>query len=151
MTSLAEWDEHFIHRAHLNAEMSYCVRRHVGAVAVRDRRSFADGFNGNLPGALHCNEGGCDRCADVSRPSGVDLHECRCVHAEENVLTWCAKTGTPLYGATIYSTHRPCVICYRLLVLAGVVRIVFDHDYPGDLLHVKGTTLEQYQYSVKTL
>ena len=124
-----DWDRFFIDRAYANAAMSTCGSRHVGAVATRNRRSFADGFNGNLPGEVHCDEGGCARCAAAD--SGSDLERCICVHAEQNLVAYCAETGTPLGGATIYTTTRPCLDCLKLLVSAGVAEIVFDQDYPG--------------------
>lgn len=125
-----DWDAYFIERAKHNATASHCRSRHVGAVAVRGRRSFADGFNGSLPGALHCDKGGCRRCASAEKASGFSLELCSCVHAEENIVTWCARTGTRLEGATIYSTDQPCTFCTRLLYSAGVIRVVYAEPYP---------------------
>lgn len=120
-------------RAYANADMSTCLTRHVGAVATRNRRSFADGFNGNLPGHAHCDEGGCQRCADAARglvPSGSSLMRCLCVHAEQNLVAYCAQTGTPLAGSTVYTTTKPCLDCLKLLASSGVTEIVFEQDYP---------------------
>lgn len=125
------FDDYWLRRARLNATMSTCHRRHVGAVAVRERRSFADGFNGNLPGATHCDDGGCGRCDDYSRGSGVDLDQCVCVHAEMNIICWCAATGTPLGGSTVYSTTHPCLDCTKALIMAGVGEVVYDEEYPS--------------------
>lgn len=125
-----DWDQFFIDRAHANASMSTCVARHVGAVATRNRRSFADGFNGNLPGQLHCDQGGCPRCASAHE-SGTDLERCLCVHAEQNLVAFCAANGIPLLGATVYCTTKPCLDCLKLLVSSGVREVVYDEDYPG--------------------
>lgn len=124
------WDEHFMARAHANATMSTCASRRVGCVATRGNRSFADGFNGNLPGEVHCDEGGCDRCADGAA-AGTGLERCVCVHAEQNLVAYCAATGTPLAGATLYTTTRPCLDCLKLVISAGVVEVVYDEEYPG--------------------
>lgn len=124
-----EWDTHFMSIASLNADMSTCLKRHVGAVAVSDRRVLAAGFNGNLPGETHCDEGGCERCADPNTQSGYGLERCVCVHAEQNLVAWCAKYGIKLEGATIYSTTHPCSDCYKLLISAGIVEIVYDTPY----------------------
>lgn len=116
--------------ARLNAEMGTCIRRKVGAVAVRGRRLVAAGFNGNLPGTLHCDEGGCERCASDA-PSGTSLDACVCVHAEENLIAWAARYGVSLDGATVYCTHLPCVRCLRLLDSCGITEIIFDEEYPS--------------------
>ena len=128
---MRNWDQHWKARAHLNAEMSTCVRRQVGAVAVRNRRSFADAFNGNIPGEDHCNEGGCARCADKSLASGADLSECVCVHAEANLVAYCALEGIPLAGSIIYCTDHPCVHCVKILASSGVREVVYDRPYPA--------------------
>lgn len=123
------WDAYWLERARLNATMSTCSRRRVGAVAVVNRRSFADAFNGNIPGEIHCDEGGCPRCADPDARSG-NLSDCLCVHAEANIVTFCASAGIVLAGATVYCTTRPCPDCVKLLASAGVRELVYDEDYP---------------------
>lgn len=124
------WDQHFMRRAHDNAGQSTCLTRHVGVVATRGNRAFADGFNGNLPGETHCDEGGCPRCNHPSREPGVDLGRCWCVHAEQNLVAWCAMTGTPLGGATLYCTTKPCLDCLKLVISSGVDEVVYFEDYP---------------------
>lgn len=124
-----DWDTHFMAKAKLNAEMSTCMTRHVGAVAVLGNRQVADGMNGNLPGAVHCDMGGCERCRRRTAP-GQDLLRCVCVHAEQNIVTWCARVGHSLDGTTIYTTTHPCLDCFKLLVVAGVKEIVYNEPYP---------------------
>lgn len=127
-----DWDAYWLLRARLNATMATCAARHVGAVAVRDRRSFADAFNGNVPGAVHCDDGGCERCANHSDfASGTELERCVCVHAEANLVAYCAREGIGLNASTVYCTTKPCATCMKLLLVAGVVEIVFDDDYPN--------------------
>lgn len=138
------WDEHFMNRAMSNATMSTCLTRHVGVVATRGNRSFADGFNGNLPGERHCDDGGCPRCADTKLVPGVGLERCLCVHAEQNLVAYCARVGTPAAGATVYSTTRPCLDCFKLLASAGVVEIVFNVFYPNELPTLEGVIMRQY-------
>lgn len=123
------WDEHWMAHARLNAEMGTCIRRKVGVVAVRDRRLIAAGFNGNLPGMLHCDEGGCERCASDA-PSGTGLDDCVCCHAEENLLMHAARNGVALDGVEVYCTHHPCGRCMRILELAGVMTVYYADDYP---------------------
>lgn len=126
-----DWDGYWLARAKLNATMSTCRRRHVGAVATRDRRSFADGFNGNIPGFLHCDEGGCERCQSPTQQVGLSLERCLCVHAEQNIVSFCARRGISLDGATVYCTTQPCLDCMKLLVVSGVVEVVYDEPYPA--------------------
>lgn len=114
----------------LNAEMSTCLRLHVGAVAVRDRYLIAAGFNGNVPGATHCVDGGCARCADTSIPSGVKLEECVCVHAEANLVSYAARRGVALADTVVYCTHLPCISCLKMLDACAITEIVFNEDYP---------------------
>jgi dCMP deaminase len=126
-----DWGAHFMAKAALNAEMSTCVARKVGAVAVVDRRQLADGFNGNLPGMRHCDEGGCERCQNkaFAGSGGADIMRCVCVHAEANLVAFAACTTISLKGATIFSTTYPCADCLKLLISAGVVEIVYRDDY----------------------
>lgn len=124
-----DWDAHFMAKACLNAEMSTCRARQVGAVAVIDKRQVADGFNGNLPGAVHCIDGGCERCKNKAFSGGEDILRCVCVHAEQNIVAWCARVGHSLEGATVYSTTHPCADCSKLLISAGVAEIVYRDGY----------------------
>lgn len=125
-----DWDAHFMAKAELNSTMSTCVARRVGAVAVVDHRQVADGFNGNLPGMTHCTDGGCERCQNKAFAAGEMIMRCVCVHAEQNIVAWCARSRQCLEGATIYSTTFPCSDCMKLLVVSGVVEVVFRDDYP---------------------
>lgn len=124
-----DWNAHFMAKAALNATMSTCCARQVGAVAVIDRHLVGDGFNGNIPGAPHCDEGGCARCRDKKESGGEDILRCVCAHAEANVVARCARVGHRLEGATIYCTAHPCADCAKLLILAGVVEVVYRDDY----------------------
>ena len=127
--SIRNWDMHFMGKAQMNAAMSTCRSRHVGAVATIDRRQLVDGFNGNIPGAVHCDEGGCERCENKAFSQGEDLLRCVCVHAEQNIVAWAARSRTCLEGATVYSTTHPCADCLKLLIMAGVTEIVYRDDY----------------------
>jgi dCMP deaminase len=124
------WDCHWKERVESNAEMSTCRTRKVGGVLVRANRVVADGFNGNLPKHLHCDEGGCPRCNDPGTKSGEHLDRCYCVHAEQNILSYCAKNGVTSHGGTLYLPFTPCLDCFKLVVLSGIWEIVYDNIYP---------------------
>jgi len=120
----------------LVAKQSTCRTRHVGAVLVRDKRGVAQGFNGNLPGHLHCDKGGCERCIRRSLgkcETGVGLDHCLCVHAEQNVISYCARYGISISDTTIYLPYNPCLDCMKLLVSSGIKEIVFRDRYPSTL------------------
>lgn len=125
------FDCHWRERVELNATMSTCATRSVGAVLVRGKRTIADGFNGNLPGHLHCDEGGCPRCNDPSVVSGTALERCFCVHAEQNIVSYCARKGVAMEGSTLYLPATPCLDCFKLVVSSGVAEIVYGEPYPG--------------------
>lgn len=106
------------------AQRSTCPRRQVGALLVRDRRILATGYNGSPPGLPHCTEEGCLL---------LDGHCQRTIHAEQNALVQCALHGVSSQGATLYCTASPCADCTRLLLGAGVQRVVYRDAYPDGL------------------
>ncbi|MCS7259148.1 MAG: cytidine/deoxycytidylate deaminase family protein [candidate division WOR-3 bacterium] len=126
------WDEYFLKIAGVVAERSTCMRRKVGAVLVRDKRILATGYNGAPRGLLHCAQVGCLRKKLKIKP-GERIEICRGIHAEQNVLVQAAFFGIPVEGATLYTTHSPCVSCAKLLINAGVKEIVIKNKYPDKL------------------
>lgn len=136
-------------KAELNASMSTCRSRQVGAVAVLNRRQIADGFNGNLPGAKHCDEGGCERCENKAFSQGEDIMRCVCTHAEANIVAFAARSTFSLDGSTVFSTTHPCADCLKLLISAGVSDIVYRDDYAEGqrmaLLLDNGTMLRRWE------
>lgn len=139
------WDEIFMEQAHLMARRSTCLRRHVGAVLVRDNRAIASGYNGPPSGLPHCDErGGCLR-EQLGVPSGQRQEICRALHAEQNVILQLAITGLNGRDTTLYVTHFPCFTCAKLLVQLGVRRIIYQFGYPdqfsADLLDEAGIQL----------
>ena len=127
------WDEYFMEMAELTATRSTCLRRNVGAVIVKDRRAIATGYNGAPMGIAHCAErGGCLR-QKLGVPSGQRHELCMALHAEQNAIIQAASMGHAIEGGTIYITHQPCVICAKMIVNAGIKRIVVREGYPDEL------------------
>lgn len=118
--------------AKLVASRSTCLRRQVGAVAVRDKRLLATGYNGAPSGLPHCLEIGCLREAQ-SVPSGERHELCRGLHAEQNVIIQAAYHGVSLAGASLFCTNLPCAICAKMLINAGIERIVYGSGYADEL------------------
>lgn len=111
---------------------STCMRRHTGAVLVKDKRILATGYNGVPSGLAHCEEVGCLR-EQRAIPSGSHHELCRGIHAEQNAVIQAARHGIAIDGATVYCTHQPCVLCAKILLNSGVVDIVFRDPYPDSL------------------
>ena len=108
------------------------MRRSVGAVIVKDKRLLATGYNGTPRGMAHCEEVGCLR-TKLNVPSGK-MHElCRGIHAEQNAVIQAAVHGVSVDGGTLYCTHQPCVVCTKILINAGIRRIVYANPYPDEL------------------
>ena len=127
------WDEYFMGMAELTAKRSTCLRRHVGAVIVKDRHIIATGYNGAPRGVAHCSEiGGCLR-EEMNIPSGERHELCRALHAEQNAIIQAATLGQSIEDGDIYITNQPCVICAKMIINAGIKRIVVRDGYPDEL------------------
>lgn len=126
------WDEYFMNIVELVKERSTCLRREVGAIIVKDRRILATGYNGAPAGCRHCIEIGCIR-DELNVPSGERHELCRASHAEQNAIVQAAMYGVPIKGSTIYVTTQPCVICSKLIINAGIKKVIYKGDYPDDL------------------
>ncbi|MBI2082577.1 MAG: hypothetical protein HYT76_03315 [Deltaproteobacteria bacterium] len=124
-----DWDTYFIDIARMVSLRSNCIKRHVAAVVVKDRRIISTGYNGTPRGVRNCNEGGCPRC-NTFGPSGKNLEECYCSHAEENAITQSAYHGVNIKGATLYTTFSPCLICTKMIINSGIAEVVYNAHYP---------------------
>jgi dCMP deaminase len=126
------WDKYFIEITRLVATRSTCLRRGVGALLVKDRNILATGYNGAPSGISHCSKTGCLR-ERLNVPSGERHELCRGLHAEQNAIIQAARHGVNIDGATLYCTTMPCVICTKMLINAGIKRVVFDDGYADNL------------------
>ncbi len=124
-------DEYFMEIARVVAKRSTCLRNKVGALVVRDKRILSTGYNGAPRGLEHCLEVGCLR-DERNIESGTRHEICRAVHAEQNAVIQCALHGVSTEGATLYCTHQPCILCTKMMINAGIGRVVFREDYPDD-------------------
>ena len=123
-----DWDTYFMSIAHVVKLRSNCSRRMVAAVIVKDKRIISTGYNGTPRGVKNCFEGGCPRCAG-NAPSGSNLDECICSHAEENAITQSAYHGISTKDATMYVTLNPCLTCAKMIINAGIKEVIYDEEY----------------------
>jgi dCMP deaminase len=110
-------DRRYLRMARIWAENSYCIRRKVGALLVKDRMIISDGYNGTPTGF----ENICEDEHDHSKPYVL--------HAEANAITKVARSNNNSEGATLYITASPCLECAKLIIQAGIVRVVYGEDY----------------------
>jgi dCMP deaminase len=129
-----ELDKRYARMALVWAENSYCTRRKVGALVVKDRMIISDGYNGTPTGF----ENICEDDNNTSKPYVL--------HAEANAITKLAKSANSSDGATMYVTASPCIECAKLIIQAGIKRVVYTEKYrltDGiDLLERAGVTVD---------
>jgi len=130
-----KFDERYIEMASVWAKNSYCRRRQVGALLVKDRMIISDGYNGTPSGF----ENVCEDENGVTKPYVL--------HAEANAISKVAKSGNNSQGATLYVTASPCIECSKLIIQAGIARVVYRDEYrltDGiDLLRRAGVEVEK--------
>ena len=129
----SSWDEYFMSIAEMVKSRSTCLRREVGALIVKDNHIITTGYNGPPSGIKHCEElGGCYR-EKLGIPSGERHELCRALHAEQNAIIQAAKLGVTTDGATMYVTLQPCVICAKMIINAGIKKLIFKGSYPDKI------------------
>jgi dCMP deaminase len=126
--SRPSWDEYFMKLAWLVSERSTCVRHHIGAVVVRDKRILTTGYNGAATGTQDCISLNCLRNA-LSIPSGQRHEICRAIHAEQNAIIQGGYHGINIKDSTLYCTHSPCILCAKMTVNAGIKRVIASIEY----------------------
>ena len=130
-----KFDERYLEMASVWAKNSYCKRRQVGALLVKDRMIISDGYNGTPAGF----ENICEDESGATKPYVL--------HAEANAITEVAQSGNSSAGATLYVTASPCVECAKLIIQSGLTRVVYSDEYrltDGiDLLRKAGVEVEK--------
>jgi len=112
-----QFDRHYLEMARVWSKNSYCVRRKVGALLVKDRMIISDGYNGTPSGFEN-------ECEDENKNTKSYV-----LHAEANAITKVAKSGNSSQGSTLYITASPCLECAKLIIQAGIVRVVYSDSY----------------------
>jgi len=143
---MSKYDKTMITTAFTFSKQSYCNRLKVGAVLAKDGRILATGYNGTIAGMDNCCEHKCTICNGtgeiyIQAIDSFSIQTCtRCngtgnvtndltLHAEQNLITFCAKNGIPTYNTTMYITHAPCKQCSKLIAQSGVKEVVYAIEY----------------------
>jgi dCMP deaminase len=126
------WEEYFMDITRFVSKRSTCLRRQVGALLVKDKKILATGYNGAPSRLEHCLDIGCLR-QKRGVPSGERHELCRGLHAEQNAIIQAAYHGVEIQGATLYSTSHPCIICSKMIINAGIQRVVYQEGYADAL------------------
>jgi dCMP deaminase len=146
-----KWDKRFMEMASVIALWASCYQenRKIGAVIVKDKRIMTTGYNGAPAGVETCVERGECLRRKLNIPSGTHHEICYAVHAEQNAIIQAARLGVSIAGATLYCTHQPCVLCAKMIVNAGISRVVYREGYPDEfsvqMFKEGGVALEKYE------
>lgn len=134
MPDFDKWDIRFIELSKAISNWSSCYQegRKVGAIIVKNKRILTTGYNGAPAGLLSCMERGECLRRNLGIPSGTRQELCYAIHAEQNAIIQAAKLGVSIDGATLYCTHQPCVICAKMIINAGIARVVYSEGYPDE-------------------
>ena len=146
-----KWDKRFMEMAYVISSWASCFQpnRKIGAVIVKNKRIMTTGYNGAPAGVKTCVERGECLRRKLNIPSGTRQETCYAIHAEQNAIIQAARLGVSIEGATLYCTHQPCGVCAKMIINAGITRVVYKEGYPDDfareLLQEAGVALERYE------
>ncbi len=146
-----KWDARFMELAQTISGWASCFHqdRKIGAVIVKDKRIMTTGYNGAPAGIKTCVERGECLRKKLAIPSGTRHELCYAVHAEQNAIIQAAKLGVSIDGATLYCTHQPCVLCSKIIINAGIRRVMYRSGYPDEfsmeILREAGVSVECFE------
>lgn len=129
MNDRLSWNDYFQEITTLASKRSPCTRLQVGCILVKNNRIISTGYNGFLPGYEH-------------KSIVENNHEQATVHAEQNVISDCAKRGVSTKDSICYVTHYPCLNCAKILVASGIQKIIYFEDYKRNPLVEKILQIE---------
>lgn len=123
------WDKYFMNIAEMVGTRGTCDRGRSGSIIVREKRILATGYVGSPAGTKHCDEAG-HEMHTVTHEDGQNSRHCiRTTHAEQNAIAHAARVGVSLDGATVYCHMTPCYTCAKMIINAGIKRVVANMDY----------------------
>ena len=123
------WDEYFTAIVEMVGERGTCERGRSGCLIVKDKRIVSTGYVGSPMGMPHCDDAGHEMTEVLNEDGSKSKHCVRTLHAEQNALVQAARIGTALEGGTLYCHMTPCYTCAKMIVNAGIKRVVANKDY----------------------
>jgi len=132
-----DWDEYFMGIAREVAKRATCDRGRAGAVIVKDKRILTTGYVGAPSGLPHCDEAGHYMKSVYDKDGNESKHCIRTTHAEQNAIVQAAKHGVPIVGGTLYCKMVPCDTCAKMIITAGIKRVVCEKRYHDDEFSIK--------------
>lgn len=129
MTKRPSWDEYFLGIMDAVAKRATCDRGRSGSVIARDKRIVATGYVGAPAGTKHCDEAGHEFAEMIDENGKKSQHCIRTTHAEQNAIVHAARFGSSLEGSTLYCQMTPCYACAKMILNAGITRVVARKDY----------------------
>ena len=147
-----KWDDRFMEMAGVIATWASCYQqdRKIGCVITMGKRIMTTGYNGAPAGIQTCVERGECMRKRLGIASGTRQELCYAVHAEQNAIVQAAKLGVSIDGATLYCTHQPCVLCAKIIVNAGIRRVVYRNGYPDEfsieIFREAGVRVEHFKF-----
>lgn len=127
------WDEYFIEIMEAIAKRATCDRGRAGCVIAKDKRVVSTGYVGSPAGCVHCDDVGHEMHTVIQEDGTQSRHCIRTAHAEQNAIAQAARNGIPTDGATLYCRMTPCYVCAKMIINAGIKRVVSQKDYHGGL------------------
>jgi dCMP deaminase len=149
------WDEYFLEIMDAVGKRATCDRGRSGAVIVKDKHILATGYVGAPAGVAHCDEVG-HELQTVTGEDGVESKHCiRTAHAEQNAIVHASRVGVSLHGGTLYCNMAPCYACAKMIINAGIIRVVAKKDYHGasrakEVFKEAGVEFEQITKDMET-
>jgi dCMP deaminase len=152
MTKRPSLDEYFLEIAFVVGKRSTCLQNNVGQLSLEINVYSQLDTKGAPSGMEHCLEIGCIR--DMEKiPSGIQQEKCRAMHAEQNAIIQAAIHGASISGATIYCTHRPCILCTKMIINSNIKRVVYAtlyHDTDSlNFFRDAGVEVEYIPFEIK--
>ncbi|MCX6757352.1 MAG: cytidine/deoxycytidylate deaminase family protein [Candidatus Nomurabacteria bacterium] len=123
------WDQYFITQANLLGSRGTCDRSRSGCVITKDKRIISTGYIGSPPSLPHCDDVGHEMNTVINEDGTKSMHCVRTTHAEQNAIVQAARFGLATDGATLYCKMTPCYTCAKLVITAGIKRVVSEKDY----------------------
>ncbi len=151
------WDEYFMEITRAVAKRATCDRGRSGAVIARDKQILVTGYVGAPKGLPHCDEVGHQMKMTTHEDGHTSQHCVRTTHAEQNAIVQAAKLGIAIDGGVLYCKMTPCTVCAKMIINAGIVRVVCEKRYHaggesedmfrevGIELHYFDNEIEQYE------